>query len=640
LTNLERWLRAGAWSALALILGAASASSQTVVTVCGRDDATGGTNLATALAAGGAIVIRCGSAPQTIQITRTHVLPPATSIDGEGRTTLTGDGSAPMFTATGTVRLASVTVRNPGPGGGVVSRTPTTAVVVGGHVELAKVRTEGTIGPYVVKTLNAVDSVFEANGDAHGESYRAVIEAENVTLTRATFNGNHDHPIGGGPDPATGGLPAARSILIEDSRFTDNRFPLLILDASITIRRSTFVRNGARATADDGVWACCAGALTVVHSIASIEDSEFSANRTTGFGGAVAAIASRLTIKRTLFENNAGRLGGAVMFWGQTARNNFWGSGALGGLALELERARFHGNVASEVGGALVWSGQVAGDSALFVANRARLGGAVAHWGADAALQPEFAEVFPSLASLTQSGAESLAVSRAVFLDNVASQQGGALHGASAAVRLGNALVARNRVERSGATGGLYGADLTLVNATVVGNRNIGVALAAGGRSLTLFNTIVADNEAGNCSAPADKLAANQSNVQFPGGSCGSEPRSVRPSLDERYAPSLTSPARYAGHVPTCLGDELVGGRDLHGAPRANKGTCAIGSIEPDSTRDLFADTPFERAGEDPWPWVLRCLLFLILLGILIGFVRARRARACAAPQPQASSAT
>ncbi len=626
LLNLDvRIVRTASAALGAALLLVGSASAQTVVTACGRDDAVGGTNLLTALAGGGSIVIRCGAAAATIEITRTHALSTDTAIDGEGRVTLTGNGSRPMFTTPSTVTLTGLTIRNSRPGGVADTRSPTTAVVVGRRVELTRVRTEDTIGPYVVTDFSATDSVFENNGDAAAQSYRAVIEAQTITLRRATFNRNADHPIGGGTNSATPTSAATRSILIEDSTFTENRFPILILDGALTVRRTTFAKNGAASAAGDRDWGCCAGAIMLTHSVADIEDSQFVDNASSGFGGAIAAIGSRLVIRRTLFERNSARVGGALLSWGRPAATNFWSTGPIpSGPTLSLDRVRFKANTASEIGGAVAWSGQKEGDSGLFAANRARRGGAVAHISAGGGLSGEFADVFAAVGALTTAGPETLALARGIFADNIAVEQGSAIDGGDATVSLGNALATRNRVEASSANATtLYGAELTLANATIVGNANRGVAIAGPGGTLRLLNSIVANNGDANCSANGGSLFS-AATIQYPDTSCNAV--AVAPELDGSFVPSLSSPARYAGDVSGCLGEALVMGVDLHGASRARNGKCAIGAIEPDADQQLFANTPFARSAQ-PWLWVLILFWVFLAVGLIVAYKHARRRR-------------
>jgi predicted outer membrane repeat protein len=396
----------------------------------------------------------------------------------------------------------------------------------------------------------------------------------------------------------------------------------------VVVRRTSFAGNGTKPSAAGRAWGCCAGALSLVHSIAAVEDSTFVGNGSAGFGGAISAVASRLSIARSLFEQNSARVGGAVMFWGKAARTNVWSTGSLPGpLSLTLNRVRFRTNTATELGGAVAWSGEMGGDSALFANNSARQGGGLAHWSLSGSLDADFADVFPTLVAQTQPGPETLALSRGVFLDNTAVEQGAAFASGDATVRLGNLLAVRNTVTKaSAAASALHGADITLINATVVDNGSTGVALAAPLRALALINSIVAGNAGGNCVAPANKLTLNAANIQYPGNTCGSA-ASRAPALDKDYAPSLLSPARVGGEMSRCLGP-LVGGRDLHGASRGSTGACSIGAIEPDLQRDLFKNTPLERGGARWWWFLLWLLLILILLlGIIIGRKRARARR-------------
>ena len=87
----------------------AQAAPPTEVNVCGRDDAPGGVNLEQAMAIGGDIVVRCGTGPQTIEITRTYTVTGTTRIDGANQLTLTGTGAAHFFKLTGTLKLAGLT---------------------------------------------------------------------------------------------------------------------------------------------------------------------------------------------------------------------------------------------------------------------------------------------------------------------------------------------------------------------------------------------------------------------------------------------------------------------------------------------------------------------------------------------------
>ncbi|MEI9850569.1 MAG: hypothetical protein WDN24_06560 [Sphingomonas sp.] len=428
---------------LALAAGATASLAQPdgakIVTACGRDDAGGGLNLITALAGGGKIVIRCADGQGRIAITRTHVLSGGTQIDGEGRVTLTGDGTASFFEIQGELALSNLTVRNGGPTPPADVSDLRTAIVAGqdAFVTLVKVRTERTATPYSVARLEASDSIFEANGIAGRHPVRGIIEAEHILLRRTQFNGNLSNPIVGGRSASSGRTALSRTVGIEDSLFSGNQAPLILHDAKVSIRGTRFEGNGAEGT--DGSWGCCAGALTLVHSDATIIGSTFTANRSSGFGGAIQAIGTTLRISGTGFERNRARIGGAILFWGWPLRDNIWSGTALPDAPrLGLDRVRFNENQAEFFGGALATAGPVDGDTVLFAGNRAgRRGGAVAGHGLDEAPPGAFSGVMRALEDQTVPAADSLSFARATFVDNRAGVQGAALDGGKAALPLG-----------------------------------------------------------------------------------------------------------------------------------------------------------------------------------------------------------
>lgn len=297
------------WLTLAFVASwTLEAHAQTEVTACGRDDATGGVNLMQALAGGGEIVVRCGAGPQTIEITRTHAITRETSLDGEGRLSLTGAGAANFFALTATLKLANLTVSNTSANGS------NTSIATGesATIELRKVRTENTIRPYIVDSLLAEDSTFEGNGVAGGYSYGSVIHAQNITLLRATLVRNHDHPIAGGAWRTASPTAVARRISIVDSEFAENRMTSLVSDARLMVRGSTFRDNGRSFAESGGTWDCCGGALTITQTVGEISHSRFIGNKSYGFGGAIYATGSRLTVSQTRFEGNSARIGGAI----------------------------------------------------------------------------------------------------------------------------------------------------------------------------------------------------------------------------------------------------------------------------------------------------------------------------------------
>jgi predicted outer membrane repeat protein len=601
------------------------AQAATEVTVCGRDDAPGGVNFEQAMAIGGDIVVRCAN-PRTIEITRTYTVSSATRIDGENQLTLAGTGAAHFFKLTGALELAGLTVRNTNAGG------PRTSIATGGTgtLELQNVRTENTIQPYVVDSLVAEDSTFEGNGDAAGYSYGSVVHAQNVTLRRAKFLRNHDHPIAGGAWKTASPVSTARRISIIDSEFTGNRMTSLISDALLTINGSTFSDNGRDAASSGGSWGCCAGALTITQSVAEISNSTFSGNKSYGFGGAIYSAGTRLTLTRTTFDGNSARIGGAVMHVGRPIRNNIWSLTPFEvAPRLTLSGAQFRNNAADYGGGAVAWAGSIEGDAPLFAKNRSGgVGGALANWRTISGMPAEFAGVIATLQSMTNEVDESLAFSRALVVDNVAASIGG-IEAGPAVVELGNSILARNSVTGSSPRNSALSASgpVRLVNVTVADHAGGGVALEGAG-ALTLINTILTNNLGGACVGAAGKIAPSMASIQHPGAACGSTIATDDPALGSGFRPGFWSPARDKGVPAACMA-EPVRAMDIYGTKRLAKGLCSIGAVEADLERDISHALPPVLAKHFDltlWFWIfLLILLLAILLGLLIGCRRRRR---------------
>lgn len=619
---------------IALILSACCAAPvwaapPTDVAVCGRDDAAGGVNLKQAMAIGGDIVVRCGTGPQTIEITRTYTVSGTTRIDGASQLTLSGTGAAHFFKVTGTLKLASLTVRNTNAGGA------RTSIATGGTgvIELQKVRTENTVMPYVVGNLVAEDSTFEANGDAAGHSFGSVVHAQNVTLRRAKFLRNQDHPLAGGASKSASPVATARRITIIDSEFTGNRLSSLISNAVLVVTGSTFSDNGRSAASSGGSWGCCAGALTITHSVAEISNSTFSGNKSYGFGGAIYSAGTRLTLSRTTFDGNSARIGGAVMHVGRPIRNNIWSLTPFEvAPRLILLGAQFRNNSADYAGGAVAWAGAIDGDAPLFAKNRSGgAGGALVNWRAIGGLPAEFAGVIAALQTMTSDVAESLAFSRALVVDNLAASIGG-IEAGPAAVELGNAILARNRVTGSSPRNSALSASgpVRLVNVTIADHPGGGVALEGAG-TLAIINTILVNNSGGGCVGVVGKISSSMTSIQHPGAACGAAIPSDDPALGSGFRPAFWSPARDKGDPAACMA-EPVRAMDLYGTKRLARGRCSIGAVEADIERDIRRVLPSALAKSFDlglWFWIfLLIMLLAVIIGLLIGCVRRRRKRA------------
>jgi predicted outer membrane repeat protein len=605
-----------------LSVGAHLSAAQQVVTVCGRDDAPGGLNLATAIAAGGDIVIRCPAGQETIQLTATRDARGIVRVDGGGKVTLRGPVAGPLFTADIALRLSRLTVENPrtaatasAPGAGTIVLGPKASV------DLEGVTTQDSLAAYIAQNLSARDSIFQRNGDpTEPVAFGAIINADRIELQRVTFSGNFDHPIAGGSPPEIGRPALSRSIVIEDSVFTGNRSTLLLIDARITIRHTRFEGNGTTPDKWGRAWDCCGGAITFVRAEADVSDTQFRNNAAGGFGGAIYALGTRLRITRSVFENNKARAGGAVMFWGRRPAMNIWSTGdSPDPPELELRRTQFRGNSATAFGGGLVFAGVVEGDAVLFEANvSGGAGGAIADWRADDLPEP-YAGVFDALVGTTQVGQpDSLALARPIMVDNRAASRGAALATGSAAVAIGNGLIARNQVT-AGSGGAVSGAKLTLINTTLADNPAGGL-VAAATATVRLGNTILLRNAGFNC-ALGGALSDAGHNIQYPGNDCGAAVSARDPGIDGQYSPGLISAARGAADAGMCAADPQVRGVDLLGTPRLERGRCDVGAIERPLPESLASALGL-GSGRDGVRRLWWLLVLLVILLFLLGLVR------------------
>lgn len=361
-------------------LPAVSSAAQPVQTVdvCGSDDAAGGLNLASALAAGGSIEIRCPAGQAEIAFTQTRALAGPVTIVGDGNVTLRGPSSGPMFRTSHVLRLSGLTL---------VNATPVTGSIVSGDqssVTLESVVVRDSPSAFLVRSLRADRSRFVNNGDPAAEaSASAVINAETVELRASEFTSNGDHPIAGGAWPAPDRIPLSRRVTIDGTTFAGNTHSLVLIDAKVSIRASRWIENGRKPATARGAWGCCGGAITSVRSDVEIFDSDFRANGSAGFGGAIHAIASRLTVGGSTFAGNEARAGGAIMSWGRPPKVNIWGADDWTDLPrLVLSRVTFEDNVAETFGGAVAFAGTARGDGLVLRRNRAGSAGGVTPPGA------------------------------------------------------------------------------------------------------------------------------------------------------------------------------------------------------------------------------------------------------------------
>lgn len=586
-----------------------SARPDQIVSVCGTDDAAGGLNLATALSKGGQIIIRCPPGQQEIRFTQTRDLMADITITADGPLTLRGPANNPMFTTTHALGLSKLTVTNPA--GSIVSGDTA-------DLSLTSVTVTGSRAAILARSVHAEDSHFTNNGDANADgSGSAVIAAETVQLVRSEFDGNGDHPIAGGAWPTPNHAPLSRRVVIEDTTFTHNRNTVLLIDAKVIIRSSKFTDNGQGPSTAHDAWGCCGGAITFVRSDAEILDSDFLNNRSTGFGGAMLSVGSRLTVRSSTFEGNEARVGGAVTSWARTPLVNIWSIDDWTDLPrLVMARVTFKDNTATADGGAVAFTGPAEGQGIVFTGNNAHSsGGAIASWNA-VALPAPYDGVDAAMSSNTQPQLpDSLTLSRSILVENHAGDGGAALATADAETSVGNSIVVRN----SAAGAAVTGTKLRLINTVVADNSAPGIQSGPGGTT-TLGNTIVLRNKGTNCVAGTVPVVLGR-NIQYPGNDCGGQIQTTNPGLDGTYAPGLVSAARDGGDYGLCLSEPTVAGVDLDGQARVTRHhQCAAGAIERDLLDSAASALSFGHTGKSR-NYLLLLFIVLLLIAFLSGLI-------------------
>lgn len=609
-------------AAAALALTALSARAETVVTACGTDTAAGGTNLVTALAAGGDIRIACAGGPNEIKLTAARSLPAATTIDGNS-VTLIGPGNGVMFVLPGAqpLTLRNLSIKNPptNPADpniftGIVYDANDTAVV-----ELANVSVTDTRLPFAVRRLVARNSSFTGNGDASNSDF-GVVMAGDLELESVVFRENVSRPFHAlwrGDPVAKKQKIAAR---IRKSTFERNKRPAVWAAGDLLIDSSLFIDNGDAVPFAPGgrgslyggqvfleLASSAAGAVEVVLGRATISRSTFKGNRGM-LGGAVLAWRSGLTLQSSDFDANHAVSGGAVAYLSPEGSNPL-----MSRMRFSLAHVKMRGNDAVKDGGAMLVLGDVSGDAVLMSDNKAGESGAALAI-VSSSVSPTEAVPSAIAAQLPVPGAQptTLELMRTFVLDNTA--DGHIVDAGSGIVRLGNTLLARNVATAPGGAA-IGGQNVELANSTVIGNQSEGLRIQAGGAQGAHITNAILAGHSPNCAGAVAALKVDGANLQYPGAGCGASITVADPSLDSRFEPTLASPARSAGTVATCATHDLVVGRDLYGQARG-AASCSIGAVEADVMRDVV-----DKVGADHFPCLLLLILIFLLICIAVGFI-------------------
>jgi predicted outer membrane repeat protein len=528
------------------------ASAGGKVTLCATDRQGGtGLNLANALAFGGTVTFDCKPGT-TIEITETHPVNGRVEIDGGDAVTLKTNSYRAMFVVSGDLTLRRLSLRQPyvglgnSPGHGGIA-------VGSGALSLIDSQVRRSQNPFTIETIRIERTLFENNPTS------VLVRAGIAVISGSDFVNNDGAIVLRSNRPQGSGQTTVASIT--DSRFRNNGTAIW-WTGRLDIKKSAFDNNRGNRRSD--------GAIR---------------------GGAI-RLEGQGFIEHTTFDHNTATEGGAI-----------W----LVGGSLSLRRTTFRDNTALKDGGAVgigdLAEGSIISRYSTFVRNKAACGGAIklASSGAAIALQGgpnTFARNSAALGGAIYSELGRIQLVRAVFTDNSASGEGGAIfasrRGSPLATVLANSLVVRNTAPDGSA---ISGSAVALINSTVADNKGIAIALkplshfsVPGARGeIDLRNSIVSNNAAGNCSRlPLGHVAVqNGHNLQYPGSECGGTVASADPQLDALYVPQFGSPAYASGDNAICLAVP-ISSKDVYGAVRPQGGACTIGAVEGEIDPRLF----------------------------------------------------
>lgn len=231
--------------------------------------------------------------------------------------------------------------------------------------------------------------------------------------------------------------------------------------------------------------------------------------------------------------------------------------------------------------------------------------------GRGGAIDAEFSRLSTSLAmsnarfknNLARNGAGgaylsggTIQIASSLFQDNSSAQDAGALmlvshSSALQGATISNSLIVANTSGAQGSAirllrghgGSQGGLNVSIRNTTIMKNRGVGISgeFDSGDGSpaqVALANTIIANNQGGNCTVEGGFLEATSSSIQFPAATCGGA-SVADPQLDGFYAPLPASPAIGSGDLSVCT-NAPVNSRDFYHNLRGAGRVCTVGAVE------------------------------------------------------------
>jgi predicted outer membrane repeat protein len=313
-----------------------------------------------------------------------------------------------------------------------------------------------------------------------------------------------------------------------------------------------------------------------------------------GIGGAIAASAGSLTIRRSHFAGNTAFDGGAVY--------------VAPGVVARIEHSGFSGNSAAYGGAIETWSGDVQVQHSRFDNNQATGGDGGAIWSVAGQLVVNWSR-FSGNTAATTGGAiscydEILAVINSAFVGNSSGGPGGGIY-SGCGLSVMNATFDGNSAAGAGSGGGAIAQagprSGTATFVTAAGNSaGFGGAFyndGAGNNALLVGNSLLAVNPGGNCAGVIGSNGYNLSADTFCGGAFtavgdGNNVALALQSLGAYGGPTPTRPPQPGSPAIDRIPSTACGfPADQRGAIRPVNGSCDSGAVEVGGIVEvIFAD--------------------------------------------------